>query len=164
MSSASPSTPTAHRTLAWELFLHSHAAITRTMDADLQRTSGLTLRDYEVLLYLYHAPEQGLRMSELAGRVLLTPSGITRLVQGLEASGEIVREACTQDLRVSYARLTPDGRKRFAKLREQHLNSVQELFTGRYTADELATLEQLLGKLPMTRDDCSCSATSSDQP
>jgi len=130
------------------------------MDAELQRTSGLTLRDYEVLLYLFHAPDQGLRMSELADRVLLTPSGITRLVQGLEESCYIVREACTKDLRVSYARLSDDGRDRFAQMREGHLNYVHELFTGRFTSEELSTLELLLAKLPMTRDDCSRSSAS----
>ena len=76
---------------AWVSFLRSHAAITRELSAQLQREHGLTLNDYEVLLHLSHAEGGMLRRVDLAERVLLTASGITRLLEGLERSGFVAR-------------------------------------------------------------------------
>jgi DNA-binding MarR family transcriptional regulator len=154
--------PSQQQLEVWEVFLHAHAAITRKMDADFQRLHGMTLRDYEVLLYLYRAPEQGLRMSEIAERVLLTPSGITRLVKGLEEDELIERAPCSQDMRVSYARLTPTGRKRFMSMRDSHLADINALFTGRFTDAELKQLGTLLLHLPRTHEACSSQACSNE--
>src|SRR4030088_3313321 len=91
---------------AWRSYLQSHASIMRVLDAELVAGHGLTARDYEVLLYLAQAPERKLAMSALAESTMLTRSGITRLVDGLVASGLIERVACASDARVSYAHLT----------------------------------------------------------
>src|SRR5205809_7632285 len=88
---------------SWIAFLRSHAAITRELSAQLQREHGLTLNDYEVLLHLSQAEDGRLRRVDLAERVLLTASGITRLLEGLERAGLVCKETCPSDARVSHA-------------------------------------------------------------
>src|SRR5436305_14149597 len=95
---------------SWVFFLRAHAAITRELSADLQREHDLTLNDYEVLLHLSHADGGRMRRVDLAERVVLTASGITRLLEGLERSGLVCKETCSADARVSYAKLTEAGR------------------------------------------------------
>ena len=85
---------------SWVYFLRAHAAITRELSADLQREHGLTLNDYEVLLHLSHADGGRLRRVDLAERVILTASGITRLLDGLQRSGYVEKAACDSDARV----------------------------------------------------------------
>jgi DNA-binding MarR family transcriptional regulator len=143
---------------AWVSFLRSHAAITRSLSAQLQREHGLTLNDYEVLLHLKHAENSMMRRVDLADKILLTASGITRLLEGLERSGYVCKETCASDARVSYAKLTDDGA---AKLREAgvtHLRGIEELFVARYSGSELATLAELLSRLPVTGADCKASS------
>ena len=94
---------------AWVSFLRAHAAITRELSAQLQREHGLTLNDYEVLLHLSYADDGMLRRVDLAERVLLTASGITRLLEGLERAGYVCKQTCSSDARVSYAQLTDAG-------------------------------------------------------
>jgi DNA-binding MarR family transcriptional regulator len=133
---------------AWKLFLRGHSAVTRQMDADLIASHGLTLRDYEVLLRLSQAPERRLRRVDLAQGVLLTQSGITRLLAGLEEAGWVCRASCDSDGRVVYAELTDAG---YAKLRaasKTHLEGIEALFASRFSEDDLETLAELLGRLP----------------
>jgi DNA-binding MarR family transcriptional regulator len=143
---------------SWVSFLRAHAAITRELSAQLQREHGLTLNDYEVLLHLSSAEGERLRRVDLAERVVLTASGITRLLEGLERSGYVDKETCASDARVSYAKLTEAGK---AKLREAgvtHLRGIDELFVTRYSGSELTTLAELLSRLPMTGSEASsCS-------
>jgi DNA-binding MarR family transcriptional regulator len=143
-------TVTDTRLESWVSFLRAHAAITRELSADLQREHGLTLNDYEVLLLLSHAEGRRLRRVDLAERVILTASGITRLLEGLERAGLVMKEHCDSDARVTYAKITPAG---IAKLREAaktHLRGIEELFVGRYSESELTTLAELLARLPLT--------------
>src|SRR5919202_1376895 len=95
---------------AWVSFLRSHAAITRELSAQLQHEHNLTLNDYEVLLHLSHADGGRMRRVDLAQQVLLTASGITRLLEGLERTGYVCKETCAADARVSYAKITDAGR------------------------------------------------------
>ncbi len=134
----------------WLTFLRAHAAITREMSAQLQREHGLTLNDYEVLLRLSRAEESMMRRVDLAQSVLLTASGITRLLEGLERSGLVEKATCASDARVSYAKLTDKGRRKLRAAAVTHLRGVDELFTGRYSDSELETLAQLLARLPLT--------------
>jgi DNA-binding MarR family transcriptional regulator len=134
----------------WISFLRSHAAITRELSAQLQREHGLTLNDYEVLLHLSQAEDGRLRRVDLAERVLLTASGITRLLEGLERAGLVCKETCPSDARVSYAKLTDAGRAKLREARVTHLRGIDELFLGRYSGSELATLAELLSRLPVT--------------
>src|SRR5919204_2771290 len=76
---------------AWVRLLHAHSTLVRQMDANLLAEHGLTINDYEVLLALSRADERRMRRVDLAGAVLLTQSGITRLLHGLEQSGLVAR-------------------------------------------------------------------------
>jgi len=144
---------------SWVAFLRSHAAITRELSVQLQREHGLTLNDYEVLLHLSPADGGMLRRIDLAQRVVLTASGITRLLEGLERSGFVCKETCPSDARVSYAKLTDDGRAKLSDAAKTHLRGVDELFLSRYSGSELATLAELLNRLPVTGSDCKTSAS-----
>jgi DNA-binding MarR family transcriptional regulator len=143
---------------AWVAFLRAHAAITRELSAQLQREHDLTLNDYEVLLHLSHADGGMMRRVDLANQVILTASGITRLLDGLEKAGYVCKETCESDARVSYAKLTDDGRAKLAAAARTHLRGIDELFSSRYSGSELATLAELLNRLPLTGGDCKASS------
>jgi DNA-binding MarR family transcriptional regulator len=98
---------------AWAQLLRGHAATTRLLGAELQE-HGLTINDYEALLLLSQAEGGRLKRVDLARRLVLTPSGVTRLLEGLEAAGLVERAACPADLRVVYAQLTELGRERLS--------------------------------------------------
>jgi DNA-binding MarR family transcriptional regulator len=141
---------------AWTSFLRAHAAITRELSAELVSEHGLTINDYEVLLRLSRAPDRMLKRVELAQQVLLTPSGITRLLAGLERAGLVDRAECSSDARISYARLTDEG---YAKLREAaktHIAGVERTYLERFSETERKTLADLLGRL-VDEDGASCS-------
>jgi DNA-binding MarR family transcriptional regulator len=142
----------------WVSFLRAHAAITRELSAQLQREHDLTLNDYEVLLHLSHADGGRMRRVDLAQRVVLTASGITRLLEGLERAGYVRKESCSSDARVSYAALTDAGREKLRAAAETHLRGVDELFVSRYSGSELTTLAELLGRLPVTGADCKAES------
>jgi DNA-binding MarR family transcriptional regulator len=142
---------------SWIAFLRSHAAITRELSAQLLREHGLTLNDYEVLLHLSYAEGEMMRRVDLAGRILLTASGITRLLEGLERSGFVAKETCASDARVSYAKLTEPGAEKLREAAVTHLRGIDELFTSRYSGSELATLAELLSRLPTTGEACKSS-------
>lgn len=141
---------------AWIRFLRAHAAITRQFNAELLETHGLTLNDFDVLAQLGRGPDHGLKRSELAERVLLTPSGITRLLDGLERAGYVRKGECESDARVTYAVLTGEGRQKLYEASRTHLASVEALLSERFTKRELEQLAGFLGRLPMRADqDCT---------
>lgn len=111
----------------WLAFIQAHAAVTRELEAELQVSGGLSLAAYDALVQLALA-EGKLRMSELADRVLLSRSGVSRLVDRLEADGLVTREACPSDARVMWATLTRSGRQRLAASSPIHLRGVEEHF------------------------------------
>lgn len=129
-------------------FLRAQAAVIRELNAELVTGHGLTINDYEVLLHLSRAPERSLRRVDLAERVVLTPSGITRLLAGLERAGWVERAECSSDARVSYARLTDAGHAKLREAAPTHLGGVREHFIDRFAPEELETLSSLLGRLP----------------
>jgi DNA-binding MarR family transcriptional regulator len=120
------------------------------MDADLIASHGLTLNDYDVLLHLAQAPGRRLRRVDLAQSVVLTQSGITRLLAGLEDAGLVERASCDTDGRVVYAQLTPTGLAKLRAAAATHLAGIRELFSERFSAAELETLARLLARLPDT--------------
>src|SRR5438132_11357409 len=148
-TTAATTVPT-RRLDAWVSFLRAHAAITRQLNTDLLNAHGLTLSDYEVLLRLSKAEHSMMRRVDLAESVLLTASGITRLLDGLERAGFVEKAACESDARVSYAKLTEAGRLKFEEAAATHRTGIEELFTGRYSEAELRALAELLARLPMT--------------
>ena len=132
---------------AWVSFLRGHAALTRELNAQLVADHGLTINDYEVLLRLSRAPDRRMKRIELAQSVVLTPSGITRLLDGLEADGLVEKAHCESDARVTYAALTEPGRQKLHEAAESHLADIERLFTGHFDDAELATLAELLSRL-----------------
>ena len=141
---------------AFVALVRSHAAVTRRLSAQLTNDHGLSINDYEVLLRLSRAPEQRMRRVDLAGEVLLTPSGITRLLDGLERAGFVERGTCDSDRRVVYAVLTDVG---LAKLREAsttHVAQVEDLFGGQFDQHELSTIADLVARLGEAAADDDC--------
>ena len=132
----------------WTRFLKAHSAISRRLERDLAEEHSLTLSDYDVLLQVWRGPDEGLRPVELSKAVLLTRSGITRLVQGLEREGLVERRDCPDDARGFLVALTPEGVELLVRARQTHLAGVAELFADRYSDDELADLMRLLERLP----------------
>jgi DNA-binding MarR family transcriptional regulator len=132
---------------AWVSFLRGHAALTRELNAQLVADHGLTINDYEVLLRLSRAPDRHMKRIELAQSVVLTPSGITRLLDGLQAAGWVEKASCPGDARVTYAVLTEAGSEKLHEAAGTHLADIERLFSGRFDDAELATLAELLGRL-----------------
>ncbi len=133
---------------AWTRLLRAHASTTRLLSSQLQAEHGLTLNDYEALLVLSQAEERRLKRVDLARRLLLTPSGVTRLLEGLEREGLVERAACAQDLRVTYAQLTDAGAERLEAASCSHVGSVRALLEEHLTGAEIESLGILLAKLP----------------
>ena len=153
-----PQAPTEPNLQAWIRFLRAHAAVTRQLSARLEAAHGLTLNDFDVLVQLYHAPDHALRRVDIARAVLLTASGITRLLDGLERAGWVEKRACETDARVSYAVLTKAGLEKFEEARLAHHRDIAELFGSRFSNGELAQLAELLGRLPLAETSPACSA------
>jgi DNA-binding MarR family transcriptional regulator len=124
---AAPS-PDDPRLRAWIAFLQAHAAVTRRLEAELHAERGLSLADYDALVQLAIADDHRLRMSELADRVVLSRSGVSRLVDRLVAQGLVVRRACPTDARGSWAVLTPDGLECLRDAAPVHLRGVDAHF------------------------------------
>jgi len=119
---------------AWRGFLQAHSALTHQLDAELRTEHDLPLTSYEVLLFLNDSPDGRLRMAELADRVLLSRSGLTRLVDRLEKRGLVGRAACPDDARGFFAVITDAGRQAFGVARHTHLAGVRRLFLQRLSA------------------------------
>jgi DNA-binding MarR family transcriptional regulator len=132
---------------AWRGMLRAHAALTKELDAELAREHNLPLSSYEVLLYLADAPNGRMRMAELAESVLLSRSGLTRLVDRLEREGLLKRERCESDARGLFAEITPKGRRLFDAARATHLDGVRSRFLSRFSREELRAMGALWEKL-----------------
>lgn len=125
---------------AWRGFLRVHSSLLRQLDAELTSANDLPLRSYEVLLLLEDAPEHRLRMSDLSRSVLLSPSGVTRLVDRLERDGLVTRERCPEDGRGYNAVLTASGVARLREARSTHLGGVRRLFLDKLGDGDLVRL------------------------
>ena len=133
---------------AWARLLRAHASATRELSAKLLAEHGLTINDYECLLHLSHAEDGSMRRVDLAERLMLTPSGVTRLLDGLERDGWVRKGQCDSDARVTYAVLTDSGRAKLEQASCSHVAAVSQLFGERFDDDELEALASLLGRLP----------------
>lgn len=122
---------------AWQALLHAYHDVVRTLDRELQDEHDLTLADYDVLLRLAPAPDKALRMSDLAERVLMSPSGTTRLVDRLTKRGLVERQEDPTDGRVAMAHLTEAGAQHLRRAAKTHLRGIREHFTGRLSETQL---------------------------
>src|SRR3954452_23522101 len=128
---------------AWRGLLRVHTALVKALDAQLTDAHDLPLSSYEVLITLESAPGRKRRMAELADSVLLSRSGMTRLVDRLEREGLLMRDTCTVDGRGCYAVLTDRGAELLACARPTHLDGVRERFLSHFAEEELELLARL---------------------
>jgi DNA-binding MarR family transcriptional regulator len=143
---------------AWTRLVRAYVSTTRLLSAELQAEHGLTLNDYEALLVLSRAEDGRLKRVELARSLMLTPSGITRLLQGLEDAGLVERASCATDLRVTYAQLTDAGREKLEAASGGHIASIRALFEEHFAGDEIDAIAETLGRLPgVAEGDDACS-------
>ncbi|HVD66296.1 MAG TPA: MarR family transcriptional regulator [Gaiellaceae bacterium] len=139
--------------------LRAHAAATRLLNAELQAENGLSINDYEALYLLSRAEGHRLKRVDLSRSLALTPSGVTRLLEGLEADGLVERTVCPSDLRVAYAELTDAGAAKLEAASCGHVGSIRELFEEHFAEDEIDELSELLGRFPgVAGTDDSCPA------
>ena len=131
---------------AWLGLLRGYRSLTRDLSARLLADHGLTQNDFEVLAQLSRTPEWRLRRVDLAERLLLTPSGITRLLDGLERSGLVEKATCDTDARVTYAVLTDVGAERLREASRTHLADIERAL-GCLAHEELETLGSLPSRL-----------------
>jgi DNA-binding MarR family transcriptional regulator len=137
----------------WVRFLQAHATIVGELSSDLVAEHGLTINDYEVLLRLSRADGRRMRRVDIAQEVFLSPSGITRLLEGLEKSGFVERQTCESDLRVVYACLTDEGMRKLRAAGKTHVAGIWRVFLDRFDAEERAVLAELLGRLSADGDE-----------
>src|SRR3954467_8413350 len=124
---------------AWRGMLQAHAEVTQALDAQMRAAHGLSVSAYEVLMFLGDAEDHRLRMAEIARRVLLSRSGLTRLVDRLVELGYGERCAAEHDGRGLFAELTDAGHEKLAAARRTHLEGVRRFFLDRLNrADEVA--------------------------
>jgi DNA-binding MarR family transcriptional regulator len=145
---------------SWIRLLRGHASATRAMSAELVVEHGLTINDYEALLHLSRSEEGRMRRVDLAGLLLLTASGVTRLLDGLEEAGLVERASCAGDRRVTYAVLTEAGRTKLHEASLSHIAGVRAFFEARYRGEELEQLAGLLGRLQGAADSTHESCTA----
>jgi DNA-binding MarR family transcriptional regulator len=132
---------------AWRGFLRTHATLVRELDEELTERHGLPLSSYDVLVQLDAAPEGRLRMSHLADAVLLSRSGLTRLVTRLEKQGLLERAECPSDARGAFAAITDAGREKLAEARSTHRAGVRERFLDKLGEREQRQLSRVWSRL-----------------
>jgi DNA-binding MarR family transcriptional regulator len=136
---------------AWRSLLRAHARLLARLDADLQASQGMSVTDYEVLVQLSEEEDGRMRMSELADRLLLSPSGLTRRLDGLVTSGLVERHRCPTDRRGAFAVLTPAGQERLKTAAPDHVDQVRRHFIDRLTRKQLESLADALDKVTLDK-------------
>jgi len=132
---------------AWRSLLRAHSRVLGRLDAELQASQGISVADYGVLVQLSEEEDGRLRMSELAQRLLLSPSGLTRRLEGLVRAGLVERRQCPTDRRGSFAELTPAGRARLEAVAPDHVDQVRRHFVDRLSRRQLVALADALDKV-----------------
>src|ERR1700680_4287720 len=137
------SSPTAKQRAQWRVFLETALALIDILDAELQAQRGITLGWYDVLVHLEDAPE-GLGMTEIANRILFSKSGLTRVIDRMEAAGLVRRERPPEDRRVVKVLLTPTGVDALNAARAIHRRGIQEHFVSHLDPAEREALAEML--------------------
>ena len=143
--------PSAREVAAWRTLLRAHDQVVRRLEVELLAEHDLPLASYDVLLQLAESEGRRLRMTELADRVLLSRSGLTRLVDRLEREGLVERQSCPNDARGTHTVLTELGLQRLRSAAPTHLRGIAQYVTSKLSAEEVATLTMLLGRLVTDR-------------
>jgi DNA-binding MarR family transcriptional regulator len=132
---------------AWRAFLTAHARITDTLARELRDREGLPLTWYDVLVQLSEAEDHRLRMQELAGRILLSKSGLTRLIDRMEQAGYVNRYPCPDDRRGTFAQMTDAGYETIKRTAPTHLAGIAEHFALAVDDDEAEVVAAALGRV-----------------
>ncbi|UQX87680.1 MarR family transcriptional regulator [Jatrophihabitans telluris] len=149
------------RLAVWRSFLRTHTHILRRLEQDLQAHHKIAIASYDVLVQLAEAPGRRLRMSELADAVLLSRSGLTRLVDRLQREGLVERQPDPDDARGLFTVMTEAGRSALRDAAVVHLTGVSELMIDKLDDDELRQLADLMAKLdPVAAATATPSATT----
>lgn len=128
--------------------MRAHTVLRRELQAEVLAPRGLTETDFETLLHLSRSEESRLRRIDLVNVLMLTPSGVTRLLEGLQEAGLVVNRQCDDDARVTWAQLTDEGRETVECVGANHARLLRELFRQSLSDDEVVQLSELLGRLP----------------
>lgn len=126
----------------WRAFLQAHARVTRRLDDELRAEHDLSLAEYDALLTIADAPDRRIRMRQLADRVILSKSGVTRLIDRLVLDGLVQRDACLSDARGAEAVLTPAGLDRLRRASRTHLRGIDEHFLSALDAADLSAIQR----------------------
>jgi DNA-binding MarR family transcriptional regulator len=126
----------------------AHTVLRRELESEALTPRGLTMSDFETMLHLSRAEDNRLRRVDLVERLMLTPSGVTRLLEGLQEAGLVENVNCSDDARVTWARLTLEGVETLECVGATYAKRLQELFSDRLEPEEVVQLTALLGKLP----------------
>lgn len=137
---------------AWLSFIRSRNDLMAALERDLHPT-GLSLGDYQVFVHLSGAPDQSMRMCDLAEVLQLSPSGLTRRLDGLVRAGWIERRGAEHDRRVMLAVMTDEGRRQFERTIPVHVGSVRRRITGLLSEDELRSMARIFRKVRLALDD-----------
>jgi len=132
---------------AWRRFLEAHAALTRVLEDELERERRMPLAWYDVLVQLSEAPRGQMRMQELAASVLISKSGLTRLLDRIERAGLVRREPCAEDRRGTLAVLTAAGRRALRDAAPVHRRGIRQHFSSRISDAEARAIEAGLAKV-----------------
>ena len=131
---------------AWRAFLQAYSTVMRTLEREMQESEGLTLSWYDILAHLDDAPEGAIRMQFLADSILLSRSGLTRLVDRMVDAGLVTRVTCPEDRRGTYAVITPDGRAALRRAMPGHIQGIQEHFLRHMSEEDVRALHSTLSK------------------
>ena len=134
--------------LAFARLMRAQTILRRELENEVLTPRGLTFNDFEALLHLGRADDNRLRRIDLAELLLLSPSGVTRLLDGLVEAGLIENVSCADDARVTWAKLTDEGISTLDCVGADHTRVMRSLFQGSLAEDDVAQLSELLGRLP----------------
>jgi DNA-binding MarR family transcriptional regulator len=126
----------------WRAFLQAHARVTRRLDEELRAEHDLSLAEYDALLSIAEAPDRRIRMRQLADRVILSKSGVTRLIDRLVLDGLVQRDACLSDARGAEAVLTTAGLDRLRRASRTHLRGIDEHFIAVVDDADLTVIQR----------------------
>lgn len=139
--------PGDERFSVWPLLLEAHAVLVDRLGRDLEGNGGPPLAWYDVMVQLSAAPGNRLSMRELADRVLLSKSGVTRLVDRMSDAGYVARDSCAEDRRIVYAKLTDKGRSILDQVMPGHIDDVDRYFSRHLSPEEARVLTKVLEKV-----------------
>ena len=155
-----PLSPRDPRLEPWRAFLQAHTRITRRLDEELRAEHDLSLAEYDTLLTIAWSPGRRVRMRTLADSILLSKSGVTRLIDRLVADGLVQRDTCLSDARGAEAVLTPAGLARLRAASQTHLRGIAGHFLDVIEPDELDVIERAMTRVA----DRACPPGTDPQP